>query len=110
MPIIIFGFWYPTFVWGEGFKLIPGDFLFSFYGLMPCPTTMVLLGILTLNYPNVNKKLYFSLAIFAVIIGTAQTLLPYVPDIPLGILGYYSLIIAIIDKLKKKHEKTIAEY
>jgi hypothetical protein len=58
IPIIVFGFWYPTFIYGKGFVLSAKDLLFSFFGLMPCPTTMVILGLLTIKYPLVNKKLF----------------------------------------------------
>jgi len=100
IPVIIFGYWYPTYVYGSGFKFIPKDLLFSFFGLMPCPTTMVALGLLLLIYPNVNKPLVYSLTIFAVCVGTAQLFIRFVPDYPLAIIGYYSLIIIIIEKIK----------
>jgi hypothetical protein len=100
IPIMLFGFWYPTFVWGSGFKFVPADFLFSAFGLMPCPTTMVVLGLLTLKYPNVNKGLVYAMTLFAVMVGTAQIAIGYVPDYPLAVIGYYSLILIITDKLR----------
>jgi hypothetical protein len=96
IPIIIYGFWYPTFIWGKGFIFTPEDLLFSAYGLMPCPTTMVALGILSLKYPFTNKPLFVSLTIFACMVGTAQITLPYIPDIPLAIIGYYCLSLILL--------------
>ncbi len=109
VPIIIFGFWYPTFIYGKGFIFTPKDLLFSAYGLMNCPTTMVILGILTLYYPKTNKALFVSLTIFASMIGTAQVLLPYIPDIPLAIVGYYGLLLIIIFFIKNKFIKSKIE-
>lgn len=102
VPFIIFGFWYPTYVWGSGFQLLVKDFLFSFYGLMPCPTTIVVLGLLTLKYPDVNKGLFYSLTLFSVMVGTAQFTIGYVPDYPLAIIGYYSAALIIIEKIVHK--------
>ena len=98
IPIIIFGFWYPTYVYGVGFSILPKDLMFSFYGLMPCPTTMMLLGLLSLKYPRGNRSLFNVLTLFAVWIGTAQVLIGYVPDYPLALIGYYSLGIIILNK------------
>jgi len=98
VPIMVFGFWYPTYVYGVGFSILPKDLLFSFYGLMPCPTTMVVLGLLSLKYPHGNRSLFNALTAFAVCIGTAQITLPYVPDIPLALIGYFSLGLVILNK------------
>lgn len=98
IPIIIFGFWYPTYVCGAGFSMLSKDLLFSCYGLMPCPTTMVVLGLLSLKYPYGNKSLFNALTLFAICIGTAQILIGYVPDYPLAIIGYLSLGLIILNK------------
>jgi hypothetical protein len=101
LPIMGFGFWYPTFVWGQGFILNLRDILFSFYGLMPCPTTMVVLGFLALQYPKGNKALFNALTLFAVWIGTAQLALGYLPDYPLALIGYICLGLIVFNKLKR---------
>lgn len=98
VPIVVFGFWYPTYVYGAGFSIIPRDLLFSFYGLMPCPTTMVILGLLAMKYPKGNKSIFNSLTLFAVWVGTAQILIGYVPDYPLAVIGYFPLILIILNK------------
>ncbi len=108
LPIILFGFYYPTFVYNQGFKFLAKDFLFSFYGLMPCPTTMVVLGLFSLKYPNTNKSLFLSLMLYSIIIGTAQIAIRYVPDYPLAFIGYYSIILMIIDKIFKKKNKNMS--
>jgi hypothetical protein len=107
IPLILFGFCYPTYIWGQGFKFFPKDLLFSFYGLMPCPTTIFVLGILTLKYPDVNKRLYFALTLFAVMVGTAQFTIGYVPDYPLAIIGYYAGALILIDKFIPSGRKDI---
>jgi hypothetical protein len=100
IPVILFGFWYPSYIWNSGFTLSLRDFLFSSFGLMPCPTTMVVLGLLTLKYPDVNKGLFYSLTLFSVMVGTAQIALRYVPDYPLAFLGYYSLFLILSGRVK----------
>ena len=99
LPIIIFGFWYPSYTWGVGFTFSLKDLFFSSYGLMPCPTTMVVLGLLTLKYPDVNKGLFYSLTLFSIMVGTAQFAIGYIPDYPLAILGYYCLILILLEKI-----------
>lgn len=65
---------------------------------MPCPTTTVILGILTMKYPAVHKGLYNALTHFAVWIGSFQILLGYVPDYLLAMVGYYALGLIISDR------------
>lgn len=102
IPIMVFGFFYPTFIWGKGFFFHLKDLLFSFYGIMPCPTTMVVLGFMTINYPKVNKRLYNALTLFAVWVGTLQLILGYLPDYPLALIGYYSLLIKVLHYIQEK--------
>ncbi|MBU4313477.1 MAG: hypothetical protein KJ821_01600, partial [Actinobacteria bacterium] len=56
------------------------------------------LGLLSLKYPHSNRSLFNALTAFAVCIGTAQIALPYVPDIPLALIGYFSLGLVILNK------------
>ncbi len=105
IPIMIFGFWYPTYVWGVGFSFLPKDLLFSAYGLMPCPTTMVVLGLLSLKYPRGNRSLFNALTALAVCIGTAQVALPYLPDYPLALIGYFSLGLIILNKYVWRYDE-----
>lgn len=107
IPIMVFGFFYPTFIWGKGFFFHLKDLLFSFYGIMPCPTTMVVLGFMTINYPKVNKRLYNALTLFAVWVGTLQLLLGYLPDYPLALIGYYALFIKAFHYIQGK--KTVSQ-
>ncbi len=107
---ILFGFWYPTYIWESGFKFLLKDFLFSSYGLMPCPTTIVVLGLLTLKYPDVNKGLFYSLTLYSVMVGTAQFAIGYIPDYPLAIIGYYSIILIIIDKIIRFKKTKLAAH
>ncbi|MBA2133953.1 DUF6064 family protein [Capillibacterium thermochitinicola] len=100
IPLVAFGFWYPTYIYGHGFVFLPKDLLFSFFGLMPCPTTIVILGLLSIQYPDVNKNLFNALTLFAVWVGTLQLLIGYVPDYPLAIVGYYSLFLIVKNHFK----------
>ncbi len=102
IPLIVFGFWYPTYIYGQGFVFSTGDLLFSFFGLMPCPTTIVTLGILTMKYPDVHKGLYNALTLFAVWVGSLQILLGYIPDYPLAVVGYYALGLIISDRRRQR--------
>lgn len=110
LPFILYGFWYPTYLWGSGFHFMIRDFLFSSYGLMPCPTTIVVLSLLTLKYPDVNRGLFYSLTLFSVVVGTAQFAIGYVPDYPLAILGYYSTVLIIVDAITRSKKRRSAAY
>ena len=66
---------------------------------MPCPTTMVVLSLLTLKYPDVNKGLFYSLTLFSIMVGTAQIAIGYVPDYPLAFMGYYSAFLILLERI-----------
>jgi hypothetical protein len=98
--ILLWGFWYPTYVYGEGFMFRVKDIILSNYGLMPCPTTMVVLSLMALKYPNTNRSLYNLFTAYAIIIGTATVLSGWLPDIPFILLGLYSLLLILFKKTK----------
>jgi len=91
LPILLWGFWYPAYLYGQGFSFRLGDLLFSYYGLMPCPTTMVVLSLFTLTYPSGNRTLFNLMTAYAIIIGTATVLTGWLPDIPFIMIGIYGL-------------------
>lgn len=98
LVILVWGFWYPTYNYGQGFIFEFADILFSYYGLMPCPTTMVVLSLMTLNYPRGNRTLYNLLTAYALFIGTATVLSGWLPDVPFIVLGIYSMCLIIMNK------------
>ncbi len=98
--ILAWGFWYPAYVWGEGFIFQARDLLYSNYGLMPCPTTMVILSLLSLSYPRTNRVLFNLLAAYAVFIGSGSVLAGWLPDIPFVVLGLYCFGLSIINRIK----------
>ncbi len=98
--IMIWGFWYPTYIYGQGFIFCLKDTLLSNYGLMPCPTTMVILSLMTLNYPKGNRSLFNLFTIYALFIGTAVVASGWLPDIPFIILGIYSLSLILYNKVR----------
>ena len=100
--ILIWGFCYPTYIYSQGFAFNPLDLLYSYYGLMPCPTTMVVLSLLTLNYPRGNKTLYNLLTAYAIFIGTPTVATGWIPDVPFVILGIYAFALALVHKLRPK--------
>jgi len=102
--ILIWGFWYPTYIYSQGFVFKPLDLLYSYYGLMPCPTTMVVLSLLTLKYPKSNNSLYNLLTAYAIFIGIPTVATGWLPDIPLIILGLYAFSLVLFHKrcLKKQ--------
>lgn len=108
LPIIIWGFWYPTYVYGQGFALKASDLLFSYYGLMPCPTTMVVLGLFTLNYPMGNRTLFNLMTIYALLIGTATVLTGWLPDVPFILIGLYSLGLILFHRPKRSDQLSIS--
>lgn len=101
LPIIVWGLWYPTFLYGQGFVFKISDLLFSYYGLMPCPTTMVVLGIFTLNYPKGNRRLFHLMTVYALLIGSATVLTGWLPDIPFILIGLYSLGLIMTHRPKR---------
>lgn len=107
VPFIIYGFWFPTFIYGQGFIFSAKDLLFSAFGLMPCPTTILVLGLLTIKYPMVNRKLFNALTLFAIMTGTAQLAIGYIPDYPLAMVGYYSVGLIVSNYLKERKELSL---
>lgn len=101
--IAAWGFWYPAYVWGEGLILQGSDLLFSNYGLMPCPTTMVVLSLFSLNYPRGNRTLFNLLSVYAIFIGIGSVAAGWFPDIPFIILGVYGLGLILWNKFGKKN-------
>lgn len=108
LPIMIWGFWYPTYLYGQGFVFRASDLLFSYYGLMPCPTTMLVLGVLTLTYPRGNRTLLHLMTAYALLIGTATVLTGWLPDIPFIVIGLYSLGLIWLHRTKRSADIQIS--
>jgi hypothetical protein len=70
---------------------------------MPCPTTMVALGIFTLKYPAGNRRLFNPLTAFALVIGPPTVAAGWYPDIPLIMIGLYGLVMVIFLRPRIKH-------
>lgn len=98
--ILVWGLWYPSYIYDEGFVFGFKDLIYSNYGLMPCPTTMVVLSLMTLKYPSVNKSLFKLFTVYALFIGTATVISGWIPDVPFIILGIYSLLLIIMSMIK----------
>lgn len=103
--VLLWGFWYPAYIYSYGFLFTAKDLLFSYYGLMPCPTTMVVLSLLTLNYPKGNRTLFNLMTAYAIFIGTAIVASGWIPDIPFIILGIYSFALIILNKISTRLSK-----
>jgi hypothetical protein len=101
VPILVWGFWYPSYEWGVRLIFDPKELLFGAYGLMGCPTTMVPLSILFLKYPAGNRPLFYALTVYAVCIGAAMVGLRYVPDIPFFFIGLVSLGLIIWSRFRE---------
>lgn len=98
-PFFLWGFWYPPYEWGVRLIFDPKELLFGAYGLMGCPTTLVVLTILFLKYPEGNRPLFYALTAYAVVIGAAMVALKYVPDIPFFFFGLISLALIVATRL-----------
>ena len=96
--ILICGFWYPTYQYGQGFIFQASDLLRSYFGLMPCPTTMFVLSLFSLNYPKGNPTLFHLMTVYAVFIGTATVAAGWLADVPFILLGLYALILILFYK------------
>jgi hypothetical protein len=105
LPFIVWGFWYPPYEWGVGLNFDPKELLFGAYGLMGCPTTLVPLALMFLNYPAGNHPLFHALTAYATIIGLAMVALKYVPDIPFFIMGIIALMLIVFTRLKKNRQR-----
>lgn len=102
VPIMLWGFWYPPYDWGVGLVFDASELLFGAYGLMACPTIMLVLALLFLKYPAGNRPLYFMLTTYAVCVGAAMVGLKYVPDIPFFFIGLASLVLIIWQKFRSR--------
>jgi hypothetical protein len=107
--ILVWGLWYPSYIYGQGFVFSIKDVVFSNYGLMPCPTTMVVLSLMTLKYPVGNKNLYKLFTVYALFIGTAKVMSGWIPDVPFIVLGIYSLSLIIYNKKRDRQNNKINE-
>lgn len=105
IPIFIWGFWYPKYEWGAKLTFEPIELLFGAYGLMGCPTAMVLLSILFLTYPSGNRELFHAMTAFSLVIGAAMVSLFFIPDIPLLLIGIASFGLIISIKFKERSRK-----
>ncbi|MBN1875783.1 MAG: hypothetical protein JXA33_16280 [Anaerolineae bacterium] len=109
IPFMIWGFWYPPYEWGGRLIFDPQEFLFGAYGLMGCPTTLVPLTLMFLKYPAGNRSLFYTLTVYAVIIGLAMTALAYVPDIPFFLMGLISLTLILLSKRSKNEQRELSK-
>lgn len=88
MTIILVGLWYPHFVNVHPALML----LLAPTGIIPCPTLMVVLGLLNLIYPKVNKGLYAATSLIGAFYGiTGVLLLKVYLDIPLLLITVYSV-------------------
>jgi hypothetical protein len=106
VPMLVWGFWYPPYIFGVRLVWDPAELLFGAYGLMGCPTTMVALSLLFLKYPAGNRRLFHLLTAYAVFVGAAMVALLYVPDIPFFVLGLASLALIVATKLTDRSART----
>lgn len=100
VPMLVWGFWYPPYIFGVRLVFDPSELLFGAYGLMGCPVTLVALSLLFLKYPAGNRTLFNLLTAYAVLVGAAMVALLYVPDIPFFFLGIASLALIVWTKVK----------
>lgn len=107
IPFMILAFWFPISATLEpDFSLLL--LLTSTYGIMFCPTVPVMLGLLTLAYPRVDKRLLTMTGLAGLIIGfwnaTGVFLIPGYTywmaflHTPLILISAYSLLIGRIIK------------
>jgi hypothetical protein len=61
---------------------------------------MVVLSLLTLNYPQGNHTLFNLMTAYALIIGTATVMTGWLPDIPFILIGLYSVGLILTNKLR----------
>ncbi len=88
LAFIFLGLLYPHFV-----NVSPILFIFlSPFGIIPCPTLTVTMGLLNLFYPRVSKGVYTATTLMALFYGiTGVFLLQVYMDIPLMLIAVYSL-------------------
>lgn len=87
---IILGLWYPEFVGKDAFMML----LFSPVGVIPCPTLLTTLGLMTLTYSGQGKLQYAFAVFMGLIYGVIGTfVLKVYLDIALLILALLALYI-----------------
>ena len=67
---------------------------------------MFVLSIMTMKYPEGNRKLFKLFTVYALFIGTATVMSGWLPDIPFIVLGLYSLILIIKAQWQKGQVQT----
>ncbi|HYE82076.1 MAG TPA: hypothetical protein VEG39_07910 [Clostridia bacterium] len=88
IAIILVGLWYPHFANTHPVLML----LLAPTGIIPCPTLMVVLGLLNLVYPKINRGLYTVTSLMGVFYGaTGIFMLKVTLDVPLLLIAAYSV-------------------
>lgn len=88
-------FWFPMNVEASP-NFNPSLLLTSSFGVMFCPTTPVVIALLTLIYPNVNKPVFMVTSFVGLVIGLFNVMSFFVmPGYPLWLLILHTPLIFI---------------
>lgn len=99
---IFIGFWYPEFVEAN----FLAQLLLSPVGIVPCPTLLVVLGLLTLAYPRVNKTQYIITALMGAFYGiTGVFQLKVMLDLPIIVIVAYAFWLLLKDRLVRANQE-----
>lgn len=99
---IFIGFWYPEFVKVNPIALL----LFSPVGIVPCPTLLIVLGLLTLAYPRVNKTQYIITVLMGAFYGSTGVFqLKVILDLPIIIIVAYAFLLLLKDRLVRANQE-----
>lgn len=69
VTLIVIGVWYPEFVNANKLQLL----ILSPVGIVPCPTLLVTIGLLSLSFPHVNKLQYTVTIVMGILFGVIGT-------------------------------------
>ncbi len=93
--VTCYALWYP----------FSGDYIYSLisspYGILPAPTLMVIMALFLVLFPKTNKKMHGFLVVCSFYYGLMGVMrLKIYWDIPLAIIGLYSLVILNLSREK----------
>ena len=103
---ILIGLWYPEFVKVNMFASL----LLAPTGIVPCPTLLIVIGMLNLYYPNVNKLQFGITVFFGMVYGIIGTfILGVYFDLSLIGIVIYSICNMVINRKTIKVDETLSK-
>lgn len=106
--LIAIGLWYPEFVNASKLQLL----FLSPVGIVPCPTLLAAIGLLSLSYPQVNKLQYSITIVVGMVFGIIGTFVfkVYLDAVLLIAVGYGLINLYTLKAQNKKADLALEDY